>query len=77
MRMLQRNEEKDENTIEALKRQMEAEYALFDYKELEGAADLQFDFSMNISVYKAYKKTIVAGIMKKLGVLFSENERIV
>ena len=75
MRMLQRKEEKDENTIEALRKQMEAECALFDYEELEDIADLQFDFSMNISSYNAHKETIVAEIMKKLGVFSSEDER--
>lgn len=74
-RMLLRREEKDENTVEALRQQMEAESRLFDYKELEKVADVHFDFSMDINTYKAHKEEVVAWIMGKLGVFSSENER--
>lgn len=72
-RMLQRKEEKDEDTISALKRQMDAECALFDYEDLETVADINFDFSMGMDEYKAHKKLVVSQVMEELGVWPSED----
>ena len=66
-RMLKRREEKDEETISKLKKQMIEENELFDYKKLAEVADIYFDFSMDISVYRRNELVIVAQILEKLG----------
>lgn len=66
-RMLKRGEEKDEETISKLKKQMIEENELFDYKKLAEVADIYFDFSMDISVYRRNELVIVAQILEKLG----------
>ena len=65
-RMLKRREEKDEETISKLKKQMIEENELFDYKKLAEVADIYFDFSMDISVYRRNELVIVAQILEKL-----------
>lgn len=66
-RMLQRKEEKDASTINALKKQMETECALFDYKELEKVADIHFDFSMDMNTYNSHKGEIANQIIERFG----------
>ncbi len=67
-RMLRRKAKKDESTIDALKRQMDVECKTFDYEDLEKAADLYFDFSMELEQFKENESDIVKKIMKELGI---------
>lgn len=70
-RMLQRNSERDSKSISLLKRDMEEENAMFDYKKLEKLSDYKFDFNMDLSDYKKKEVQIVDGIIQKIGGRFN------
>ncbi len=75
VRMLRRGEKKDCNTVCELRRKMEKENELFDYRKLEEVADIKFDFGMNIQEYRESEQEIIRELEERIYKLYVENKR--
>ena len=64
--MLKRKDEKDEDTIEELKKRMMRENELFDYVQLQEQACYSFDFNMPLEEYRIKEKEIVETIYEEI-----------
>ena len=62
-RMIARADEKDETSLSELKRRMDKENQLFDYKKLEYYADIKYNFNMNLDEYLNNEKHIVESLL--------------
>lgn len=62
-RMIARADEKDETSLSELKRRMDKENQLFDYKKLEYHADIKYNFNMNLDEYLNNEKHIVESLL--------------
>lgn len=71
-RMLRRKDEKDENSIESLTKQMEKEKQLFDYEELKNITDYVFEFNISLQEYLKYEAEIIKDLLNELKVVFYE-----
>lgn len=67
-RMLCRADIKDECSLQELKKKMEKENLMFDYKQLEQYADLIFDFNMELSKYHVLEYHLVSQLINDIQV---------
>ena len=65
-RMLKRQEEKDEESMDLLRKQMEKESQMFDYDELQTVNDIFFDFNITLEMYRKQEYDIVNSLLMKL-----------
>lgn len=63
-RMLARNSEKDEKSLELIKRNLQQENLMFDYEKLEKLWDYKFDFNMSLDDYKKNEAQIIKEIVR-------------
>lgn len=65
-RMLKRADEKDETNKQSLKKRMEKEEALFDYKQLEQYADARYDFNESLEEYRIKEEQVIDRLYDQL-----------
>lgn len=65
-RMLKRADEKDETSFSELKKRMDKENQLFDYKELIYCADIKYSFNMGLDEYLSNEKYIIDSLLSQI-----------